>query len=265
MTGAALPLLAWAVPGVLLLMTLTWGVSLRTRNAGWVDAAWALGLGGLAVFFALAGPGDPTRRLLVGVMGGLWGLRLGAYLLLRVRREHPREDGRYATLRREWGRAIELKFLGFFLFQGLLDLFLALPFLLACLDPAPRIHPLAWLGAGLWAVSVLGEALADQQLRRFKRDPLNHGQVCRDGLWALSRHPNYFFEWLVWVAFALLASASPWGWAAWSCPLLMLFFLLRVTGIPATEAQAVASKGEAYRRYQREVSSFVPWFPRGDR
>ena len=265
MTGAALPLLAWAVPGVLLLMTLTWAVSLRTRNAGWVDVAWALGLGGLAVFYALAGPGDPSRRLLVGVMGGLWGLRLGGYLLLRVRREHPREDARYATLRREWGGAIELKFLGFFLFQGLLDLFLALPFLLASLDPAPRIHPLAWLGAGLWAVSVLGEALADQQLRRFKRDPLNHGQVCRDGLWALSRHPNYFFEWLVWVAFALLATASPWGGAAWSCPLLMLFFLLRVTGIPATEAQAVASKGEAYRRYQREVSPFVPWFPRGVR
>ena len=265
MINSALPLLAWAVPGIVLLMTLTWGVNLRTRNAGWVDVAWAFGLGGLALFFGLAGPGDPTRRLLVVLMGGLWGLRLGGYLFLRVLREHPHEDARYSSLRKEWGGAIELKFLGFFLFQGLLDLFLALPFLLASLDPTPGIHPVTWIGAGLWVVSVLGEALADQQLSRFKRNPLNKGRVCRVGLWNVSRHPNYFFEWLIWVAFALLATASPWGWTAWSCPLVMLFFLLRVTGIPATEAQSVASRGDEYRRYQREVSSFVPWFPRGDR
>ena len=91
-------------------------------------------------------------------------------------------------------------------------------FLLASLDPAPRIHPVTWIGAGLWVISVLGEAIADQQLRQFKRNPLNKGSVCRDGLWNFSRHPNYFFEWLIWVAFALLATASPWGWTAWACP-----------------------------------------------
>ncbi len=264
MCTLALPLLAWGAIGVFELMGLTWLLHLRTGNAGWVDVAWAYGLGGLAVFFALAGPGDPQRRLLVGLLGGLWSLRLGTYLFLRVLHD-PREDGRYTRLRAEWGGHLALKFLAFFQFQALLDLILAWPFLLAALDPAPRLHTAAWVGAGLWLVSLLGESLADLQLRRFKRSPLNRTRVCRAGLWSLSRHPNCFFEWLIWVAFALVATASPLGWTAWTCPLLMLYFLLRVTGIPATEAQSLRSKGEEYRRYQREVSPFIPWFPRGKR
>jgi len=262
MISQALPLLLWGTVGACLLMVVAWVAHLQTRNAGWVDVAWAFGLGGLAVYFAWAGSGEPSRRLLVGIMGGVWGLRLSTHLFFRVFRD-PHEDGRYVAIRQAWGGAIELKFLGFFLFQGLLDVFLALPFLLACLDPSPKIHPLAWVGAGLWVLSILGEATADQHLQRFKQNPLNRGRVCREGLWGVSRHPNYFFEWLIWVAFALIATASPWGWTAWSCPLLMLYFLLRVTGIPATEEQSLRSKGEEYRRYQLEVSPFVPWFPRG--
>ncbi|MDP2876561.1 MAG: DUF1295 domain-containing protein [Holophaga sp.] len=260
MIAQAWPMLAWGAAGMTALMFLTWALHLRTRNAGWVDVAWALGLGGLAVFFALVGSGDPLRRLLIGLMGGIWGLRLGMHLFLRVAKD-PHEDGRYVTLRQEWGGAIELKFLGFFLFQGLLDLFLALPFLLASLDPTPEISFLTWAGVVLWLISILGEAISDRQLQRFKLNPLNRGRVCRDGLWAFSRHPNYFFEWLIWIAFALAATSSPWGWLAWSCPLLMLNFLVRVTGIPATEMQSLRTKGEDYRRYQQEVSAFVPWFP----
>jgi steroid 5-alpha reductase family enzyme len=262
MFEVALPMVAWGAFGVSLLMVLTWVFHLRTRNAGWVDVAWAYGLGGLAVIFAWLGPGDPQRRLLVGLLGGLWSLRLGTHLFIRVWQD-PHEDGRYSDLRAEWGGNLALKFFGFFQFQALLDLLLAWPFLLASLDPTPGIHPVAWVGVALWVVSLVGEFLADAQLRRFKQSPLNRGRVCRDGLWNFSRHPNYFFEWLIWVAFALLATPSPWGWTAWACPLLMLYFLVRVTGIPATEAQSLRTKGEAYRRYQREVSAFVPWFPRG--
>lgn len=260
----AAPLLAWGALGVFLLMTLTWLLHLRTWNAGWVDVAWALGLGILALFFALMGSGDPQRRLLVGLMGGLWSVRLGMHLFSRVLHD-PHEDGRYTKLRQEWGGNLPAKFFAFFQFQALLDLILAWPFLVASLDPSPVIHPLAWAGVALWVVSLLGETVADLQLRRFKQNPLNRGRVCRKGLWNLSRHPNYFFEWLIWVAFALLATASPWGWTAWFCPLLMLHFLLRVTGIPATEEQSLRSKGEEYLNYQREVSVFVPWFPRGER
>lgn len=242
------------------LMAFAWGVHLWRRDAGWVDAAWALGLGGLAVLYAALGTGDGTRRVLVGLLGGVWSLRLGFHLVLRLLTE-PEEDGRYRDIRARWGGNIPLKFFGFFQFQALLDLLLAWPFLLAVLDPAP-VHPLVWGGVALWGVSLAGETVADAQLRRFKANPLHRGQVCRVGLWGASRHPNYFFEWLVWVAFALVATPSPLGWTAWACPALMLFFLLRVTGLPATEAQALRTKGEAYRRYQAEVSGFVPWFPK---
>jgi steroid 5-alpha reductase family enzyme len=109
-------------------------------------------------------------------------------------------------------------------------------------------------------LALIGEAVADAQLAAFKRTPHAPGEVCQRGLWNYSRHPNYFFEWLIWVAWALFALASPYGWLAVACPLLMFYFLFRVTGIPATEAQALRSKGEAYRAYQRSTSAFVPWF-----
>jgi steroid 5-alpha reductase family enzyme len=104
--------------------------------------------------------------------------------------------------------------------------------------------------------------VADSQLQSFKSNPANRSATCRVGLWRYSRHPNYFFEWLIWVAFAVFAMGSPYGYVAAFAPLLMLFFLFRVTGIPATEAQALRSKGDDYRQYQRTTSAFVPWFPR---
>ena len=139
---------------------------------------------------------------------------------------------------------------------------LAAPLLAACLNPAPAIHPLEWAGLVLWAVTLAGEAVADRQLEVFRRDPASRGRTCRSGLWRYSRHPNYFFEWLVWVAYFVFALASPWGWATVYCPALMLYFLFRVTGIPATEEQAVRSRGDDYRDYQRTTSAFVPWFPK---
>ena len=87
-------------------------------------------------------------------------------------------------------------------------------------------------------------------------------RVCSAGLWHYSRHPNYFFEWLIWVSFFFFAFPAPWGWTTILCPALMLFFLLRVTGIPYTEEQSLRSRGLAYRQYQRSTSAFVPWFPK---
>jgi steroid 5-alpha reductase family enzyme len=122
----------------------------------------------------------------------------------------------------------------------------------------------AWVAAGVlvWVVAVTGEALADRQLAAFRADQTNRGRTCRVGLWRLSRHPNYFFEWLHWWSYVLLGVGSPWWALTLVGPALMLYFLLRVTGIPATEAQALASRGEDYREYQRTTSAFVPWFPR---
>lgn len=241
------------------LMFALWVLHLRLRNAAVVDVGWTVAVGGQAVTAALLGDGDPVRRAIVGVVGGLWSARLAWHLVVRVAREP--EDARYAEIRARWGGNLALKFLAFFLFQGVLATLLGAPFFVAAMDPSPALHPLFFAGLALGVVSVVGEGFADGQLRRFKADPANRGQVCRVGLWGWSRHPNYFFEWLAWVAFVLLAAGSPWGWATVTSPLLMLYFLLRVTGIPATEAHALRSRGAAYAQYQREVSAFVPWPP----
>jgi steroid 5-alpha reductase family enzyme len=134
---------------------------------------------------------------------------------------------------------------------------------LAAVNADPVLRWTEWLAIALWAGALAGESVADRQLERFKADAHSRGRVCRSGLWRYSRHPNYFFEWLVWVAYALAATTAPWGALAWACPAVMLFLLFRVTGIPATEAHALRSRGEAYRDYQRTTSAFVPWVPRG--
>jgi steroid 5-alpha reductase family enzyme len=110
--------------------------------------------------------------------------------------------------------------------------------------------------------AITGEALADAQLAAFKRDAANRGRVCEAGLWRYSRHPNYFFEWLIWVAYFVFAVGSPWGWVALIGPASILYLLLRVTGIPMTEEQSLRSRGDAYRRYQRTTSAFIPWLPK---
>jgi steroid 5-alpha reductase family enzyme len=244
-----------------LLMFVIWLISMRLRNAGIVDVGWALGLVILSVWYAWQGPGFGPRKWVMAAMVSFWGIRLASHLLRRIASEP--EDGRYQQLRREWqGKNIPLRFLFFFEFQALLDVLLSLPMLLAALNSAPQLSALEYAGVGLWLVAVIGESIADAQLAAFKRDPANRGRVCQQGLWRYSRHPNYFFEWFIWVAWMVYALASPWGWLSVVCPALMLFFLFRVTGIPATEAQALRSRGQEYARYQQTTSAFVPWFPK---
>jgi steroid 5-alpha reductase family enzyme len=235
-------------------------VCVKIKNYGFVDVAWSYGFAVVALLFAWLGSGFSARKLLVAAMVTLWSLRLGTYLFVRVLGHHPVEDGRYQALRESWKENLALKFFAFFEFQALLVVAFSVPFLLACMNPSPRIAPVEWLGVALWCVAIAGESTADRQMKRFKADPANKGKVCQAGLWHCSRHPNYFFESLVWWAYFLFALGSPFGWTTVFCPLLMLWFLFRVTGIPLTEEQAVRSKGDAYREYQRTTSAFVPWF-----
>jgi len=246
---------------VVAMMFVLWLVHLAIRNAAIVDVGWALCLALLAIYYAIAGPGYSPRKYAMAAMVGFWGFRLAGYLLFARVLGHP-EEGRYVQLRKEWKRHLALRFLFFFEFQALLDIVLSVPFLLACLDVNAPLGILEKFGAGIWLVAMIGEAIADAQLHNFKKDPANAGKTCRAGLWNYSRHPNYFFEWLIWVGYAVFALASPWGWIGILSPALILYFLLGVTGIPATEAQALRSRGDEYREYQRTTSSFVPWFPK---
>ena len=243
-------------------MFVLWLVHLRLKNAAVVDVGWAAGLGVLAVFYALFGPAVSSRKLVLILAVGFWASRLSWHLYSdRVANGRP-EEGRYITLRASWGKRASINFLYFFLSQGILNVVLSLPFLLIAFNPAPTLSPLEFFAVLLWIVAWNGESFADRQLKAFKDDPNRIGRVCKRGLWGYSRHPNYFFEWLIWCAYALMALAAPHGALGLISPLVILFLLLKVSGIPPTEAQALKSRGDEYREYQRTTSAFFPWFPK---
>ena len=249
-------LLVWSVAAAL--QTLGWIWQQRRRNAGIVDALWALGLAIAAVLCAALGHGAVLPRALLAVCGGVWGLRLAWHLWRRVRGEA--EDGRYAQLRTRWHED-QRKWFAFFQFQaGLVALF-SLPFLAVASNAQPA-PPWILAALAIWIVSVAGEALADRQLATFRADPTRRGRTCRVGLWRYSRHPNYFFEWLHWFTYVFLAIGSPLLWLAVTGPLVMYVFLRWLSGIPFTEAQALRTRGDDYRDYQRTPPMLFPWFPR---
>lgn len=251
----------WIAAGAVVGMFVLWLIQVRTKDAGVVDMGWAGLLGLAAMFSGATGSGDPGRRALIATIGGVWGLRL-AWHVLTDRVLKGDEDGRYQELREKFGSRINLFHLAFFQLQGVLVLLLSGPFVLAA--SAPRLSP-TWLdvvGMAVWLIGIAGESIADGQLKRFKRRPESKGKTCRDGLWKYSRHPNYFFEWLMWCAYAAIASQAHMGWLACLAPALMLLLIVKVTGIPPTEKRALKSRGEEYRKYQRETSAFIPWFPK---
>jgi len=243
---------------VVIVMTLLWLLGLRIRNFSYVDLGWSLNFALLAMVYGIMGQGDATRRWIICSMYVLWSVRLAWHLAARIIGQP--EEGRYVQLRADWGAkgSINAKFFAFFQFQALLDIVLSIPLLVATANSATELTMLEYIGALIWLIGVVGESLADQQLKAFKSDLSNKGKVCDLGLWGWSRHPNYIFEWTIWIGYATFALASPYGWLALPLPFMMLHFLLNVTGIKATEEQALRSKGEAYARYQRTVSAFIP-------
>lgn len=234
-----------------------WFVQRRTRNAATADVGWTVLVAVGAVVAALVGEGAPSRRFLVAGLAAIWALRLGAYLVRdRVLAGAP-EDGRYRALREAWGSAAGRNFLALYLAQVPVAALFVAPLVAAMRGGAPDLWAVA--GVVVWLVATVGEWIADRQLERFRADPGNRGAVCRAGLWRFSRHPNYFFEWLHWWAYVLIGRAQPLTFLG---PAAMLLFLYRITGIPYTERQALRSRGDAYRAYQRTTSAFIPWPPR---
>ncbi|HPF37612.1 MAG TPA: DUF1295 domain-containing protein [Phycisphaerae bacterium] len=245
-------------------MIALWAIQRRTGDAGIVDVGWSALLGVLAIWYAIALDGPAHRRLVVAVLAGCWSFRLASYLLID-RVISGEEDGRYQAIRRNWAANLQTFFFWFFQAQGLLDWLLALVFVTAILNPTPDLRWTDYAAIALWIVSVVGESIADRQLRCFRNEPANKGLVCRRGLWRYSRHPNYFFEWLHWWTYVLLAIGSPFVWLTPLAPIVMLLLILKVTGIPPTEARAIESRGDAYRDYQCTTSALIPWFPKDAR
>ncbi len=243
-------------------MVAVWLVAIRIRNASYVDVAWALGIAGTAVVYALIADGSTLHRVVVAGLGTVWGVRLGTYLLARLAGKE--EDGRYQELRRRWAPNANRAFFVFYQAQAGFVLVFSIPFALVAADRGD-VTWLTWAGAALALLSIAGEVTADTQLAVWKGSEANRGKTARNGLWGWSRHPNYFFEWLHWVGWAVIAVSSPYGWVAVGVPVFLFALLFKVTGIPETEAQSLRSRGEDYRLYQEEVSVFVPLPPKRKR
>lgn len=251
------PLFFSGLTVTLLLLLLTWMVSIFRRDVSIVDSVWSLMF--LAMAFTYTAPawlnGElGARATLLLLLVSAWALRLSIYISWRNSGEG--EDRRYQAIRRrhEPGFALKSLYLVFGL-QGLLAWFISLPILAAATGTA-SLGMLDVVAVLIFLTGFLFETVADAQLAAFKADPDNSGKVLDSGLWGYTRHPNYFGECLVWWGFYLLAVAAG-GWWSFPAPLLMSFLLLRVSGVTLLERD-IGERRPAYRDYARRTNAFIP-------
>jgi len=256
--GVILAIVALLVAGD---FTAGWWWGTRIKNYSLVDALWAAWIGTAGVIYAVLGSGDLPKRVATGVLAAIWGGRLAYHLQKRIRKHHPEEDSRYQKLREVWEGRVKSSFFWFFQAQALSVLLLSLPYFLITRDSSPW-GGFETIGLAVALIGIFGEILADHQMLKFKERDSHSSSVCREGLWKYSRHPNYFFEMVIWIGLYLFACGSTWGWITFFAPATITFLLLKVTGIPPTESSAVKRKGDAYREYQRTTSAFIPLPPK---
>lgn len=243
-----------------------WLIGVAIKDVTFVDACWGLGLSSLAVLSFLQTPdGAQARRFLLTGLALAWGLRLGLHILGRWRHEGP--DRRYVKMMdraksdKGWSYAYaSLRMV--FAFQAPLLWVVALPVQLGQISAEPQaIGVLGWIGAALSAFGIAFETTADSQLKRFKANPANKGQVLSSGLWKYTRHPNYFGDICVWCGLWLIAAETQLGLWALPGPLLLILLLTRWSGGPSYEKRLTHQR-PGYDDYIRRTSSLIPWPPK---
>ncbi len=239
--------------------TALYALARRLRLMAVVDLLWTFGLGLAALAYLIELGMETVRAYAVCLLIILWSFRLSAHLLTdRILR--GKEDPRYVNLAQYWGAAATRNFYFLFLGQILLVALFLWPITVAMASPGPW-RLLDWLAVGIAVVALSGETLADWQLSLFRSEAENQGQVCCQGLWRYSRHPNYFFEWLHWWAYVVFAWGAIGWWQTLVGPVAMYVFLRYLTGIPHAERSSVQRRGQAYRDYQKSTNLFFPWKP----
>lgn len=250
--------LACIAAALAIAMAGAWVVQRLTGNSGWIDTIWSFstGAGGVAAALIPAHGALDVRQVTVAVLIALWSGRLGLHIAQRAGRGE--DDPRYAAMARQWGKAWPLYLFVFLEIQAAASVVLVLAVRLAATNPAPFPAATDVAGIALLIAAVAGEGMADTQLRRFAQD--HKGAVCEAGLWKYSRHPNYFFEWLGWCAWAVIAfnPTQPWSLAALGAPALIYVLLVHVSGIPPLEAHMLKTRGDRFRAYQARTSAFFP-------
>ncbi|MCW7509429.1 DUF1295 domain-containing protein [Leptospira levettii] len=253
-------------------MTLMWFWGKTRDNYAVIDVGWGLVIAGIATVLSYFGKGTLAAKLVVLIPVWVWAIRLSGFLYFtRIRTNHP-EDKRYAGFRKDYGDKVHSKmFTNVFLLQGALALLLSFPFYFASqwdLFPnvglfGPNGTLMVWIGWILFVFGVVGETIADKDLHKFLSVPANKGKVCNVGLWKYTRHPNYFFEWVIWLGIGVIPILStPEAMASLFTPVFMFVLLRFVSGVPFAEKYSLQSKGDLFREYMRTTNAFFPWFPK---
>lgn len=246
---------------IIVIFIFGWRWGTKIKNYSIVDAMWAFGISLSGVSFAILGNGNASKRLAAGALATFWGIRLGYHLQRRIRNHHPNEDTRYLKLREVWKGRETSSFFWFYQAQAVSVLVLTIPYFLIARDSSPW-GAFETIGLLVAFIGIAGEVLADNQLSSFISKSTDPKTVCKAGLWRYSRHPNYFFEMVIWIGVFLFACGSAYGWVSIYAPVIITYLLLTVTGIPPAEASSVKRRGDAYRHYQETTSAFIPLPPK---
>ncbi len=239
---------------------LVWLAAYKIQKTSIVDIFWSLFILSAVIFyFYFSSPHAAFHVFCLGLVS-FWAVRLSLHIYFRGRGQG--EDPRYQALRAQWGSREKQKMLIFFFQQGFAAWVFSIPFLILFLSRRSIFGVWEAIGVLIWIAAFNGEAISDAQLLTFKKDPQNKGHVCRVGFWKYSRHPNYFFEWLNWIAYAWIAMPHHYGELALVCPMLMYYFLNKVSGVPLAEKQSLKSRSGEYAEYQRITPPFFPWLPK---
>jgi steroid 5-alpha reductase family enzyme len=257
MTG----LMLWSAVTIFASMTAVWIASLAVRDASIVDVFWGLGFVCVAGVGLALGDGVAGRKIFIFILIALWGVRLATYI--GIRNHGAGEDPRYVKMRQSAGRSFWWSSLfRVFWLQGAIMWIVSLPLMAVAAGTSPSFPSIYdVVGAALWAVGLFFEAVGDWQLRRFKSDGENKGKVMDRGLWRYTRHPNYFGDAAMWWGIGLIAVGVPWGWATLVGPILMTFFLMKVSGVVLLEKSLKNTKPQ-YAEYVRRTSAFLPRPPK---
>lgn len=242
-----------------LYMSFWFVVSLLRKRNDVADVAWGLGFVLMAWTSLLISEDVSVRALIVDVLVSIWGLRLAWHIHARNRGKG--EDYRYAAWRVEWGKWFYIRsYLQVYLLQGILLFLIVTPVAVINMHQGTSLGLLDVIGIALWGIGFYFESVGDAELSRFIKDPDNKGKLMQRGLWAYTRHPNYFGEVTQWWGIWVLALSVPTGLSSGIGPIIITFLILKVSGIPLLEKKM--EQNPAFAEYKRRVSMFIPLPPK---
>ena len=203
-----------------------------------------------------------TRAIVVAVMVGIWTVRLGSFLFMRIHASGG-ADERFEKIKKNPPR-----FLVAWTLQAVWVIFTASAALLIITsESAAPLGLFFWAGAAIWVIGFAFEVIADDQKRRFKKDPGNKGKFIKSGLWAWSQHPNYFGEITLWTGILVMAIPllSGWSWLAVISPIFVYLLLTRISGVNLLDGIGKDRWGDdpAYQQYRKNTPVLFPRPPKG--